>query len=147
MERRLSINSESSIEQMEVNSSNKTQSSDANSSAILKTINDSDNIESDENEDYLNNNTCKNNNNNNNDRQDSKIIDAKDAIVRRDNLRQLMDKMLQKKIMNAAAKNINNNNNSSEENLNASGQEMASHIGQTYFVPSAVVLAFVASLS
>ena len=129
MERRLSMNSESSSEQMEVNSSNKTQSSDANSSAILKNINDSDNIESDENEDYLNNNTCKNNNNNNNnDRQDSKTIDAKDAIVRRDNLRQLMDKMLQKKIMNAAAKNINNNNNSSEENLNSSGQEM----GVTY---------------
>jgi ras-responsive element-binding protein 1 len=123
MERRASTNSESSIEPAEVSSSNKTLSSDANSSLALKTSHESDNIESDENEDYLNNNTCKSNKNDNeaNNEISSKSFNKsqdKEAIVRRsDNLRQLMDKMLQNKIMTAAAKN---NNYSSEENLNAS---------------------------
>ncbi|CAO1397851.1 unnamed protein product [Diamesa serratosioi] len=86
MERRLSTNSESSIEQMEVNLSNKTQSSDANSSAILKTINDSDNIESDDNEDYLNNNTsAKNINNNNNSSEENLNSSVQEMGVTYDN--------------------------------------------------------------
>lgn len=116
MERRASTNSESSIEPAEVSSSNKTLSSDANSSLALKTSHESDNIESDENEDYLNNNTCKSNKNDN---EESKAVNTsqdKEATVRRANLRQLMDKMLQKKILTATR----NNNYSSEENLNAS---------------------------
>ena len=117
MERRVSTNSESSIEPAEVSSSNKTLSSDANSSLVLKTSHESDNIESDENEDYLNNNMCKNNMNEaNNESSKKSSSQDKEAILRRDNLRQLMDKMLQKKIMTAAK----NNNSSSEENLNAS---------------------------
>lgn len=128
MERRASTNSESSVEPAEVSSSNKTLSSDANSSLALKTSQDSDNIESDENDDYLNNNnTSKMNKNDDNETSNGPLIetknsssysnstDNKDTIVRRDNLRQLMDKMLQKKILNASR----NNNNSSEENLNA----------------------------
>lgn len=109
MERRTSTNSESSIEPMEVSSSNKTVSSDANSSLIIKNSHESDNPDSDENDDYLNNNRCNN----------EQLNDTKTSLdsnfVRRDNLRQLMDKMLQKKILTAAQ---NNNNNSSEENLN-----------------------------
>lgn len=116
MERRNSTNSESSIEPMEVSSSNKTVSSDANSSLAVKTSHESDNVESDENEDYLNNNRCNN----------EQLNDTKASIdtnfVRRDNLRQLMDKMLQKKILTAAQ---NNNNNSSEENLNGSSLDLA----------------------
>lgn len=123
MERRSSTNSESSIEPADVSSINKTLSSDANSSLALKTSHESesDHIES---EDYLNNNTCKSNKNDNETSNDNTSTDAKsfnksqnkETIVRRDNLSQLMDKMLQKKIMNAAK----NNNYSSEENLNAS---------------------------
>lgn len=136
MERRTSTNSESSVEPADVTSSNKTlSSSDANSSLAVKTSQDSDNVESDENEDYLNNNTCKNNKNDietianvrstNETRNASNVHDNnnKDTIVRRDNLRQLMDKMLQKRIMSVAARNHNNNNinnHSSEENLNSS---------------------------
>lgn len=118
MERRLSTNSESSLEPADVSSSNKTF--DANSSLAIKTSHDSDNVESDENEDYLNNNTCKRNDNSentvNNVRRSATSQESKDAVVRRDNLRQLMDKMLQKKIMSTTR----NNNHSSEENLNAS---------------------------
>lgn len=115
MERRASTASESSLEPAEVSSSNKTLSSEANSSLALKTSHDSDNIESDENEDFLNNNTCKNRKNETS--ADKKNLSQdKEVIVRRDNLRQLMDKMLQKKM---ASKN---NNSSSEENLNG-GQE------------------------
>ena len=101
-----------------MSSSNKTF--DANSSLAIKTSHDSDNVESDENEDYLNNNTCKRNDNSentvNNVRRSATSQEGKDAVVRRDNLRQLMDKMLQKKIMSTTR----NNNHSSEENLNAS---------------------------
>lgn len=113
MERRTSTNSESSVEPTEVSSSNKTLSSDANSSLVVKTSHDSDNVESDENEDYLNNNTYKRNDNEsiNNSRRSA----TNDTIVRRDNLRQLMDKMLQKKMSST----VRNNNHSSEENLNA----------------------------
>lgn len=131
MERRTSTNSESSADPADVSSSNKMIcSSDANSSLTLKTSHDSDNVESDENEDYLNNNTCKNNKNDietvGNVRSTcvSNLLDNnKDTIVRRDNLRQLMDKMLQKKIMSTAARNHNNNNissnHNSEDNVNS----------------------------
>ncbi|KAG5682542.1 hypothetical protein PVAND_011889 [Polypedilum vanderplanki] len=129
MERRTSTNSESSIEQTEVSSSNKTLStSDANSSLALKTSQDSDNVESDENEDYLNNNTRKSNNKNDDGGNESSSVmshrtNTKDTIVRRDNLSKLMDKMLQKKIMSVATRHNNNNNHSSEENLNDAENE------------------------
>lgn len=132
MERRTSTNSESSIEPTDVSSTNKTLSSEANSSLALKTSHESDNIESDENEheDYLNNNTCKSNKNDNEASNDTSTevkgftnSQDKEAIVRRDNLRQLMDKMLHQKLMSAAK----NNNSSSEENLNASLENSESH--------------------
>ncbi|CRK87337.1 CLUMA_CG001139, isoform A [Clunio marinus] len=120
MERRVSTNSESSVEPTDVSTSNKTLSSDANSSLALKTSHESDNIESDENEDYLNNNTCKSNKNDNdtsndkaNELKNFTRSQDKEAIDRRDNLQQLMDKMLQKKIRSAAKTNF-----SSDENLN-----------------------------
>ncbi|KAL7026512.1 hypothetical protein ACKWTF_005054 [Chironomus riparius] len=135
MERRVSTNSESSLEPADVSSSHKTLStSDANSSLAVKTSQESDIIESDENEDYLNNNTCKSNKNDietvtnirssSETRNESNVHDNnnKDKIVRRDNLRQLMDKMLQKKIMSVTTRNHNNNinNHSSDENMNFS---------------------------
>lgn len=120
MERRTSTASDSSVEPAEVSSSNKTLSSEANSSLALKTSHDSDNIESDENEDYLNNNTCKSRKIGSNEPSSDKknLSQDKEVIVRRDNLRQLMDKMLQKKMA------TKNNNSSSEENLNG-GHEAA----------------------
>lgn len=117
MERRVSTNSDSSMELADVSSSNKTLSSDANSSLAIKMSQESDNVESDENEDYLNNNTCKKNDNEAVSTRRSATNENKnqETIVRRDNLRQLMDKMLQKKIMSTS---VRNNNHSSEENLN-----------------------------
>jgi hypothetical protein len=113
MERRSSTNSESSIEPNEISSSNKTLSSDANSSLALKTSHESDSVESDENEDYINNNTCNKNTN-----KDTKTNISDNDIVRRDNLRQLMDKMLQKKIMSAEK---TSSGNSTETSLDLSG--------------------------
>lgn len=133
MERRASSNSESSIEPADVSSSNKTLSSDANSSLALKTSHDSDNIDSDEKEDYLNNNTCKSNKNDNETSTETKSsAQDKEAIARRDNLRHLMDKMLQKKIMSAAK----NNNYSSEENLNASVEASESFTSEATTKPA-----------
>lgn len=116
MERRASTNSESSIEPNEndISSSNKTLSSDANSSSLaVKTSQDSDNLESDDNEDFLNNNKCNSNLLDTIDNKNNILTD--NDIVRRDNLRQLMDKMLQKKIMNAER-----NNNNYETNVETS---------------------------
>jgi hypothetical protein len=128
MERRTSTNSESSIEPADVTSSNKT-SSDINSSLAIKTSQESDNenVESDENEDYLNNNTCKSNKSESSG-VSQKTSGHKDSVVRRDNLRQLMDKMLQKKM---SATTRHNNNHSSEENLNSSSHDANNESDQT----------------
>lgn len=98
MERRLSSNSESSIEPMDISTSNKTLSSEANSSIAMKTI-DSDNIESD----HENNS---------------------DYILRRENLRQLDTLMLRKKFRLANTKNNNNlqyNFDQTDQNLDLLG--------------------------
>lgn len=120
MERRTSTNSESSIEpSVDVNNS-KTLSSDANSSLALKTSQESDNVESDDNEDYLNNNTCKTSNETRDEHEKSSTETSKsNQAIRRDNLSQLMDKLKQKKFMSSPK----NNNHSSEENLNSASLE------------------------
>lgn len=87
VERRLSVNSDSSIEPMETSSSNKTGISEANSSLAVKTSNDSDNVDSDENEEYQNN---------------------YENSIRRKNVRLMVDTLLKRFIPNSNKNNMKN---------------------------------------
>lgn len=87
MKRCSSTNSDSSVEPMETSSSNKTGASEVNVSAIAKS-NESDNVDSDE-----------------------AAEDSHNDVIRRNNVRKMMDDILKRFLPGSTHLNNNNNNN------------------------------------
>lgn len=117
VERPASVNSDSSLEPMETSSSNKTGISEANSSIAVKTSNESDNIESDDNN------------------EESYQIRKKHEInnsLRRKNVRLCVDDILKRFLPSSNSTNNTNKNvtmkksNNSYHNKNESSNTAAS---------------------